>query len=371
MKSKLTFSIRSAALSLLVLLVSNGSGAERSIPFSEDSPEVSVVEGLIGGESDTGFDFLVDGGTPGGVQMEFFEGEQLVYVALLDGERLEVTSYENGQTYSERWLRPAGDLLEYLDMNPTSFSSLNRTGPFAQMQNHDLASMALEELFASEDSQLHVVANRFQTAFQVYSNWWTASVPIATGSEPGSVSTTDETDVVVKEPKNCDYFDKKKATTLSRKVDIAGVATLTVEANHVTVSAFCETRKGCLKAKGDVTLKGQTNEKDDGTNGCPQNGTEPGDEEFRIAKISFEGNASVKEGCAKNYDDQDVAAAFTATLSAKGLVDAKLTTTEATPDGVGGESLINGTAIVCFEDDLFHDDPQDLMFTGTASSTLW
>lgn len=161
------FSIRSVALSLplLALMASSGSGAELLSLFSEDSPEVSVVEGLIGAESDTGFDFLVDGGTPGGVQMEFFEGEQLVYVALLDGERFEVTSHENGRTYTERWLRPAGDLLEYLDLNPTPFTSSNLAGPFAQMRNHDLASMALEELFASEDSQLHLVASRFETAF--------------------------------------------------------------------------------------------------------------------------------------------------------------------------------------------------------------
>lgn len=305
----------------------------------------------------------------GATRMEVYDEDEVVYEFYLDQERFEVTSHLSGVTHSERWVRPAGDLIDFLDRDDHQASRLSKKLPFEPIPEHDRMIGAIGAMVTSDTEMLAKAVRRTETASRIYSHWWTRAVlnpyfPVR--NMPTPVKPRPKPD-----PTSCTYPDSKTASTLKRNVSIMGKAELAVTANQVEISAFCESRAGCLAASSSVRFDAVSDNADRGGNGCPMEGTEWGEEEFKVAKLSFHADASVKEGCALNYDRKDAAYAFKATISAAGLADVDLSTTEATGDGIGGESRIDGTAVVCYEDDTFSDDIQDLMLTGTASSKLW
>jgi hypothetical protein len=169
---------------------------------------------------------------------------------------------------------------------------------------------------------------------------------------------------------SCTYPDTGTATTTEQSINIVKFADLTISSAKVHVTAFCEGRGGCLKPEGKVTFQSLNNGTDDGSNGCPQDGTEWGEEEFKVAILNFDAFATVQRGCALNFDNADKAVAFSAELTVKGVVEASVKGTEAAPEGLGGSSIIHGTAVVCYEDDPMYNDLQDVMLSGSSNSWL-
>ena len=169
---------------------------------------------------------------------------------------------------------------------------------------------------------------------------------------------------------SCTYPDTGTATTVEQTLDIAGFADLTVSAGKVHVTAFCEDRAGCLEPDSKVTFNKITNGADNGSNGCPQNDTELGAEEFKVAILDFDAYAKVGRACAMNYDGADYATGFSAELTVKGAVEASIRGVDAKPEGVGGSTLIQGTAVVCYESDSFFDDYQDVLLSGSTHAKL-
>ena len=339
----------------------------------DEASDSTFITAMIDPMSASPLALVVESHGDGSTRMELFEGTDTVYESYLDYERFEVTSDRPGNTQSERWLRPAGDLLDFLDLSSGNLATVPGPGAFDQMPDHDLVLSALEEISIQYDGTLAETAKRVRTASNIYSTWWTATVPKTSGPSTPQSPSPPVADTPKEEPVSCTYPDQKTSSTLKRKLSIMGKADLEITANHVKISAFCETTRGCLQAASKVRIDTVSDTADTGENknNCPRNGTEISGEEFRVAKATFHAGASVKEGCAKNYDNADTASAFKATLSAAGLADVELSTTEATGDGVAGESIIDGTAVVCYEDDPVYDDIQNLMFTGKASSKLW
>lgn len=326
------------------------------------------ASGFLIGQNNEPVEILIEVGPQGNGEITLQGDSGQLYQAFLNQDRMEIRSEESDDTATETWLRPSGDLLDFLDRRSRNTDIESSPQLLEGLSQHDAARGALDEVASHAGGAFAQFAQRLQVAEAVYSAWKDAT----TGSEEmikhATVAVpTDEGQPPVA---SCTYPDTGTATTTEQSINIAKFADLTVSSAKVHVTAFCEGRGGCLKPDAKVTFQSLNNGTDDGSNGCPQDGTEWGDEEFKVAILNFDAFATVGRGCALNFDNADKAVGFSAELTVKGMIEASVKGTEAAPEGLGGSSIIHGTAVVCYEDDPISNDLQDVMLSGSSNSWL-
>ena len=311
---------------------------------------------------------LIEVDPQGNGEIRLDRASGLVYHAILNQNRMKIISEEAGGTATEVWSRPGGGLLDFLDSKAENDDFQTGHRQLQGVPHHETARTAVNEIAREAGGAFQTFAERLKTAETVYTVWKEATAP-----EPEQVKYA--TQPVPIEPKgppvlSCTYPNEKTASATENTLNILKLAKLNVKSAKVKVSAFCEDRGGCLKAESKVKFGSVGNKDGDGSNGCPQNGTEISGEEFKVGIVTFDASAEVGRGCALNYDNTDVAEAFSAEILVDGVVEASFKGTEDKGDGVAGKSTIEGTAVVCYEDDPYFDDVQNVMLWGTAHSIL-
>jgi len=346
-------------------------------PTPPDEIEDLVWEEMDGWHSSTGIvigsdgepmELLIEIDPEGNGEIYLESDSEQVYQALLNQGRMEIVSEENGGTVTELWLRPGGDLLDFLDRKSQN-ADFGKTPRLIQgISHHEKARRAVNEVARHAGDDFERLALRLEVAEIMYAIWKEASTRDREMVKHATMPVPVEPNAPPVD--SCTYHDKKNTSVISKSLDLTKYAKLHIGGGEARVSAFCEGRDGCIKADSKINFGKLRLGNDDGSNGCPRDDTEWGAEEFKVATVDFDGFGIAQRGCAKDYDDRDYARSIIAEIKVEGVVEANLKATPAEGDGVAARTTIQGTAVVCYEDDPVYDDMQDFLLSGEARSTL-